>query len=298
MSNSDSKIPGLPGAAAGRVKPSARARLRTYFLTGLIVAGPLAITLYITWWFINLVDGWMKPLVPARYSPDTYLPFAIPGFGLVIAFVGLTLLGFLTANLVGKSLLNLGEVFLARMPVVRSIYKGVKQIFETVFKQDGQSFRQVGLIEWPGEGLWSLVLHHRARGRSARRGAAALGAPLRLRALHAEPDHRLPRHHGARARQGGRPDARRRLQAPDVDGHHPAREPRPPAGGGAAGGCAANRGETEGGCVGIWATLPNPHPEVRPRPLGRGSLEGRNPAGAAPDRRCVLRGSPSARTSA
>ena len=156
MSNSDSKIPGLPGAAAGRVKPSARARLRTYFLTGLIVAGPLAITLYITWWFINLVDGWMKPLVPARYSPDTYLPFAVPGFGLVIAFVGLTLLGFLTASLVGKSLLNLGEAFLARMPVVRSIYKGVKQIFETVFKQDGQSFRQVGLIEWPGEGLWSL----------------------------------------------------------------------------------------------------------------------------------------------
>ena len=156
MSNSDSKIPGLPGAAAGRVKPSARARLRTYFLTGLIVAGPLAITLYITWWFINLVDGWMKPLVPARYSPDTYLPFAVPGFGLVIAFVGLTLLGFLTASLVGKSLLNFGEVFLARMPVVRSIYKGVKQIFETVFKQDGQSFRQVGLIEWPGEGLWSL----------------------------------------------------------------------------------------------------------------------------------------------
>ena len=156
MSNSDSKIPGLPGAAAGRVKPSARARLRTYFLTGLIVAGPLAITLYITWWFVNLVDGWMKPLVPARYSPDTYLPFAVPGFGLVIAFVGLTLLGFLTASLVGKSLLNLGEVFLARMPVVRSIYKGVKQIFETVFKQDGQSFRQVGLIEWPGEGLWSL----------------------------------------------------------------------------------------------------------------------------------------------
>ena len=155
MSDSDPTIPGPPGAP-GRIRPSARARLRNYFLTGLIVAGPLAITLYITWWFINLVDGWMKPLVPARYSPDTYLPFRVPGFGLVVAFVGLTLLGFLTANLVGKSLLNMGEVFLARMPVVRSIYKGVKQIFETVFKQDGQSFRQVGLIEWPGEGLWSL----------------------------------------------------------------------------------------------------------------------------------------------
>jgi len=156
MNDTPSELPGALEAPIARARPSARARLRTYFLTGLIVAGPLAITLYITWWFINLVDGWMKPLVPARYSPDTYLPFHLPGFGLVIAFVGLTLLGFLTASLVGKSLLNLGEVLLARMPVVRSIYKGVKQIFETVFKQDGQSFRQVGLIEWPGEGLWSL----------------------------------------------------------------------------------------------------------------------------------------------
>ena len=98
----------------------------------------------------------MKPLVPPRYLPETYLPFTIPGFGLLVAFLALTLLGFLTANLVGRSLLEFGEVALDRMPFVRGIYKGVKQIFETVFKQDGHSFRQVGLIEWPGEGLWSL----------------------------------------------------------------------------------------------------------------------------------------------
>jgi uncharacterized membrane protein len=143
-------------SSGGPAGLSARARIRNYFLTGLIVAGPLAITIYITWWFVTLVDGWVKPLIPARYSPDAYLPFTMPGLGLVLAFLGLTLLGFLTANLVGKSLLNYGEVMLDRMPVVRGLYKGVKQIFETVFKQDGQSFRQVGLIEWPGEGLWSL----------------------------------------------------------------------------------------------------------------------------------------------
>jgi uncharacterized membrane protein len=135
---------------------SARARLRNYFLTGLIVAGPVAITIYLAWWFIKLVDGWVKPFVPSAYLPETYLPFTIPGFGLVVVFIGLTLVGFLTANLVGRSLINLGEVVLDRMPVVRGIYKGVKQIFATVFKQDGHSFRQVGLIEWPGEGLWSL----------------------------------------------------------------------------------------------------------------------------------------------
>lgn len=156
MKHKNRVVPTELPAGDGHSGLSARARLRNYFLTGLIVAGPLAITLYITWWFINLIDGWIKPLVPARYSPDTYLPFQVPGFGLVVAAAGLTMLGFLTANLVGKSLLNLGEVMLDRMPVVRGLYKGVKQIFETVFKQDGQSFRQVGLIEWPGEGLWSL----------------------------------------------------------------------------------------------------------------------------------------------
>ena len=87
----------LPGALRPRL--SARARLRNYFLTGLIVGGPLAITLYITWWFIKLVDAWVKPVVPAVYLPETYLPFPIPGFGLIVAFTALTILGFLTANL-------------------------------------------------------------------------------------------------------------------------------------------------------------------------------------------------------
>jgi uncharacterized membrane protein len=151
-----SRTPKGTEAPASRPLISPRARLRNYFLTGLIVAGPVAITIYIAWWFIQLIDGWVKPFVPAVYLPETYLPFTIPGFGLVLALVGLTLVGFLTANLVGRSLLDFGEAVLDRMPVVRGIYKGVKQIFETVFKQDGHSFRKVGLIEWPGEGLWSL----------------------------------------------------------------------------------------------------------------------------------------------
>jgi len=140
-----------------RPKSSARFRLRNYFLTGLIVAGPLTITIYITWWFITWVDGWVKPLVPAPYLPETYLPFPIPGFGLVIALAGLTMLGFLTANLVGKTLLSLGEVVLSRMPVVRGIYKGTKQVFETIFSANGTSFRKVGLVEFPVKGTWSIV---------------------------------------------------------------------------------------------------------------------------------------------
>ncbi|MGQ4272897.1 DUF502 domain-containing protein [Terrihabitans sp. B22-R8] len=153
--------PGTPPLLSAEQEPhrgTLGARLRAYFFTGLLVAGPLAITSYITWWLIALIDGWMRPLIPTAYNPETYLRFSVPGVGLVAAFIMLTLLGFLTANLVGRSLIAFGERLLDRMPFVRSLYKGVKQIFETVFKQDGTSFRRVGLIEWPGEGLWSICL--------------------------------------------------------------------------------------------------------------------------------------------
>jgi uncharacterized membrane protein len=133
------------------------ARLRAYFLTGLVIAGPLAVTAWIVWWFINTIDGWVTPLIPTVLRPDRYLPFHIPGVGVVVALVGLTLLGFLAANLAGRSLIRVGEAILDRMPVVRGIYKSVKQIFETIFSQSGTSFRRVGLVEFPAKGNWSVV---------------------------------------------------------------------------------------------------------------------------------------------
>src|SRR5437868_14531996 len=134
------------------------ARFRNYFLTGLIVAGPVAITLYLTWWFVNWVDSIVRPFVPTVYRPETYLPFGLPGSGLIVAVVALTLLGFLTANLIGRTLVDLGERLLGRMPVVRAIYRGLKQVFETVFSGQGSSFRRVGLVEVPSPGMWSIVL--------------------------------------------------------------------------------------------------------------------------------------------
>lgn len=138
-------------------RPGFAARLRRWFLTGVVVAGPLALTATLVLWFVDTVDGWVKPFVPQSYLPDTYLPFRVPGFGLVVALVGLTLLGFLTANLVGRSLLGFGEGVLDRMPVVRGLYKSLKQIFETVFSQSGTSFRKVGLVQYPAPGQWSIV---------------------------------------------------------------------------------------------------------------------------------------------
>jgi uncharacterized membrane protein len=149
--------PPVPDAGPAKRRVSARGRLRTYFLTGIIVAGPLAITAYITWWIIALIDSFVKPLIPASYLPDHYLPFSIPGIGLVIAFLAVTLLGFLTANLVGRSIIEFGEVLLARTPVISGLYKGLRQIFETLFSANGTSFRTVGLVEFPVKGTWSVV---------------------------------------------------------------------------------------------------------------------------------------------
>ncbi len=132
-------------------------RVRAYFLTGLVVTAPIAITIWATLWFVGLFDYWIKPLIPVNYNPDHYLPFSVPGVGLLLALVAITLIGALAANLVGRTLLNMWERMLGRTPVVRSLYKGTKQIFETVFSQTGTPFRSVALIEWPRKGVWSLA---------------------------------------------------------------------------------------------------------------------------------------------
>src|SRR5450631_1099671 len=154
MSDQTEGEPAAPEAS----HTSAAGRIRNYFLTGLVVAGPVLVTLYLTWSFINWVDNIVRPFIPPVYRPETYLPWPIPGTGLLIAFVVLTFLGFLTANLVGRKLVDLGEGLLNRMPIVRPIYKTMKQVFETMFSKTGSGFRQVALVEFPAPGMWSLIL--------------------------------------------------------------------------------------------------------------------------------------------
>jgi uncharacterized membrane protein len=146
-----------PTAAPGRTALGPVSRIRNYFLTGLIVAGPIAVTLWLVWWFVTWVDNLVRPFIPGAYRPETYLPVDIPGFGLITAFIALTFLGFLTANLVGRTLVDFGENLLNRMPIVRPIYRTAKQIFQTLFSSSGSSFRHVGLVEFPAPGMWSLV---------------------------------------------------------------------------------------------------------------------------------------------
>jgi len=134
-----------------------RRLLRSWFFTGLVVFGPIAVTAYIAWWVIDTIDNWVRPWVPQMFWPDAYLRFHVPGFGVLIAIVGLTLLGFLTANFIGRSLVRFGEAMLDRTPLVRGVYKGLKQVFETIFSQSGSQFRKVGLVEFPTAGGWSIV---------------------------------------------------------------------------------------------------------------------------------------------
>lgn len=157
MSNeADQSLP-EDGHSPKHARSGGMVRLRNYFLTGLVIAGPLGITLYLTWSLIQWVDGWVKPFIPTAYNPDTYLPFPVPGFGLIVAFVGLTLVGFFTANFAGRTLIAYGESLLGRMPLVRNLYSGLKQIFETVLSERSNTFKKAGLVEYPRPGLWAIV---------------------------------------------------------------------------------------------------------------------------------------------
>lgn len=137
-------------------------RLRNYFLTGLIVTAPLGITLWILFGVIELIDNSVVPLLPPAYNPQTYIEkylgigAHIPGIGLVVVLAGLTAIGLLTANFVGRMVVRTGENILGRMPVVRSIYGALKQIFQTVLENSSRSFREVVLVEYPRRGIWAI----------------------------------------------------------------------------------------------------------------------------------------------
>ncbi|MGH6914675.1 MAG: DUF502 domain-containing protein, partial [Geminicoccales bacterium] len=131
-------------------------RLRAYFLTGVIVTAPIGITALLVWQFITYLDSQVGRLLPAEYNPETYLPFGVPGLGLLIMLVFLTLVGFLAAGLAGRTLMRIGETLLSRMPVIRTVYGTLKQIFETVLAQSSRSFREVVLVEYPRRGIGAI----------------------------------------------------------------------------------------------------------------------------------------------
>lgn len=121
-----------------------------------MVTAPIGITIYLAVLFVQLVDDQMRGLVPAQYDPNQYLPFDIPGLGVLALLLMLLVVGFFAAGLIGRMVFRLGESLIDRVPVVRSVYGALKQIFETVFADSSSSFREVVLVEYPRRGLWAV----------------------------------------------------------------------------------------------------------------------------------------------
>lgn len=138
-------------------------RLRAYFLAGILVTAPLAITIALANWMIGFVDSQIVPMIPMRYNPDVYLKeylgyeIGIPGLGLIVLVVFITLVGAMTAGYLGRFIIKFSENMLNRMPIIRGVYGASKQILETVLKNQSNAFRQAVLVEYPRRGLWAVA---------------------------------------------------------------------------------------------------------------------------------------------
>ncbi len=140
-------------------------RTRANFLTGLVVLVPIGLTIYLFWTFVGWIDSWVLPFIPAAYQPDAlakriFGPDAsvnIRGVGLVVFIFVTLLIGWIAKGVIGRSVLDWAEGLVNRMPVVRSVYKGLKQILETVLSQTETSFQQACLVEYPRKGLWAIA---------------------------------------------------------------------------------------------------------------------------------------------
>ncbi len=132
------------------------ARLRAYFFAGVLVAAPIGITFYLAWSVVSWVDESVLPFLPPKYNPETYLPFSLPGIGLVLLIVILTAIGSIAAGMIGRMAVGYSERILNRMPVIRSVYSATKQIFETMLARKSAAFRDVVLVEFPRAGMWSI----------------------------------------------------------------------------------------------------------------------------------------------
>ncbi|MFZ8869388.1 MAG: DUF502 domain-containing protein [Paracoccaceae bacterium] len=137
---------------------------RNSFLTGVVVIAPVGLTVWLVWTVIGWIDGFVLPFVPSQYQPEAILKAIlgedvrvnIRGLGVVFFLVFTTFIGWIAKGLLGRTFIRSAENLVNRMPVVRSVYSGVKQIAETVFAQADRSFEKACLIEYPRRGIWAI----------------------------------------------------------------------------------------------------------------------------------------------
>jgi len=132
-------------------------RLRAYFMAGVLITAPISITFYLAWLFITFVDSKVTPLIPVKYNPETYLLIGVPGLGIVVIVVGLILIGALTAGFVGRFFQSIWDRIMENVPILRGVYKALKQILETITAQQSSAFREAVLVEYPRRGMWVIA---------------------------------------------------------------------------------------------------------------------------------------------
>ncbi len=152
MAKKHKRIPGLEPPP----KVSLFVWLRARFFAGIIIAAPIAISVSIVYWLITLIDSKVKPLLPPLLKPETYTNIAIPGFGVLVAVILLTLIGAIGTNLIGRSILGYSDRLLSRIPVVSNLYTGLKQLFEIFGSSQQDSFKEVVMVEYPRKGIWAV----------------------------------------------------------------------------------------------------------------------------------------------
>lgn len=138
-------------------KRSMFAGFRASFLTGLVVILPIFLTGWLIWTLTGWIDSWVLPLIPWRFRPEHYIGINLRGVGVAFFLLFTVLIGWMAKGLMGRSLINYGESLVQRMPVVRSVYGGLKQIAETVFSQSETSFDKACLVEYPRKGIWAIA---------------------------------------------------------------------------------------------------------------------------------------------
>lgn len=144
----------IPLPPAGSVAPPPK--LRSYFVTGLLIWVPLVITLWVLDLIVSTMDQSLQ-LLPAQLQPQALFGFRVPGIGAILTVVVIFLTGLATRNFVGQTLVKFWEGLLERIPIVRSIYSSVKQVSDTVLSPNGQAFRKAMLVQYPRAGVWTIA---------------------------------------------------------------------------------------------------------------------------------------------
>jgi len=130
--------------------------IRKWLFSGLLVLVPLIVTLWVLEWVVSTLDQTLR-ILPSSWQPDQLLGVHIPGLGVVFALVVVLSIGALASNIIGNKLVHWWHALLHRIPVVRSVYSGVKQVSDTLFSEKGNAFRKALLVEWPHEGMWTIA---------------------------------------------------------------------------------------------------------------------------------------------